>query len=61
MLVGGTDAARFRLETILAARVDKIARQCGLTEVQKKKLLLAGRGDIKRFFDRVGVEGESQG
>ena len=52
-LVGGTDAARLRLETILAARVEKIARQCALTEVQKKKLLLAGRGDIKRLFDRV--------
>jgi hypothetical protein len=52
-LVGGTDAARLRLETILATRVEKIARRCALTEVQKKKLLVAGRGDIKRLFDRV--------
>jgi hypothetical protein len=52
-LVRGTDAARVRLETILATRVEKIARRSALTEVQKKKLLLAGRGDIKRLFDRV--------
>ncbi len=54
---GWKDAARFRLESILSARVDKIARQCGLTEVQKRKLLLAGRGDIKRFFDRAELRG----
>jgi hypothetical protein len=52
-LVGGTDAARLRLETILATRVEKIARRCALTDVQKKKLSLAGRGDLKRLFDRV--------
>ena len=52
-LLGGIDAARVRLESILTARVEKIARQCALTQVQKKKLLLAGRGDIKRMLDRV--------
>ncbi|HEX3450071.1 MAG TPA: hypothetical protein VHS97_17590, partial [Isosphaeraceae bacterium] len=52
-LPGGKDAMRLRLETILTRRVARIAHQCALTEVQKKKLLLAGRGDIKRFFDRV--------
>jgi hypothetical protein len=52
-LVGGKDAARLRLESILTTRVEKIARQCALTELQKRKLLLAGRGDIKRLFDRV--------
>jgi hypothetical protein len=50
-LLGGKDAARLQLESSLAARVEKIARQCDLTEVQKRKLLLAGRGDIKRLFD----------
>ena len=30
-----------------------MARTCGLSEIQKKKLVLAGRGDIKRFFDKV--------
>jgi hypothetical protein len=51
--LGGKDAARLRLESNLATRVEKIAGQCELTKVQKKKLLLAGRGDIKRWFDRV--------
>jgi hypothetical protein len=37
----------------LAKQVDQFERACELTESQKKKLLAAGRGDIKRFFDRV--------
>jgi len=37
----------------LTLRIDDIDRSCGLTESQKKKLHLAGRGDITRFFDRV--------
>jgi hypothetical protein len=52
-LLGGKDAARRRLESILANRVEKIDRRCALREDQKRKLLLAGRGDIKRFFGRV--------
>ena len=38
---------------LLSLNVEDLERTCGLTPVQKKKLLLAGRGDIKRFFDRV--------
>jgi hypothetical protein len=56
---GGKDAARARLESILTTRVERIGRQCTLTEVQKRKLLLAGRGDIKRFFDRAELEGDA--
>ena len=33
--------------------MEDLERTCGLTPVQKKKLMLAGRGDIKRFFDHV--------
>jgi hypothetical protein len=53
--VGATNAgvARNKLDALLALNVDDLERNCGLTPVQKKKLLLAGRGDIKRFFDRV--------
>jgi hypothetical protein len=45
-------AARQRLDTQLALRIDYIDRSCGLTEEEKSKLHLAGRGDVKRFFDR---------
>jgi hypothetical protein len=53
--VGATNAgvARNKLDSLLALNVEDLERNCGLTPVQKKKLLLAGRGDIKRFFDRV--------
>src|SRR5205823_12624482 len=44
--------ARQRLESLLALQVEDIERACKLTKTQKKKLQLAGRGDIKRFFDR---------
>ena len=45
--------ARNKLDSFLSLNVEDLERTCGLTPVQKKKLLLAGRGDIKRFFDRV--------
>jgi hypothetical protein len=45
--------ARNKLDSLLTLNVEDIERTCGLTPVQKKKLLLAGRGDIKRFFDRI--------
>ena len=46
-------AGRNKLDSLLTFEVDDVARTCRLSEVQKKKLLLAGRGDIKRFFDKV--------
>jgi hypothetical protein len=46
-------AARARIEARLKLQLDEIDRAARLTEAQKKKLELAGRGDIKRFFDRV--------
>ena len=45
-------AARTRLTSELSIHVNEIDRVCRLTEAQKKKLHLAGRGDIHRFFDR---------
>jgi hypothetical protein len=45
--------ARTKLDSLLTLQVDDLERTCSLTPVQKKKLMLAGRGDIKRFFDRI--------
>jgi hypothetical protein len=53
MGLGNAGAARNRLDSLLTLNVDDLERTCGLAPVQKKKLLLAGRGDIKRFFDRI--------
>ncbi|HLJ92986.1 MAG TPA: hypothetical protein VKU02_07325 [Gemmataceae bacterium] len=44
--------ARDRLNAQLAIRIKSIDGICQLTDAQKHKLRLAGRGDIKRFFDR---------
>jgi hypothetical protein len=41
-----------RLDSQLAMQIETIDKVCGLTVAQKKKLQLAGRGDIKRFLDR---------
>jgi hypothetical protein len=40
------------LLTTLSAKIAK-ARKQGITATHERKLILAGRGDIKRFFDRV--------
>ncbi len=54
-IFGSAGAAQFRrrIEFSLTARVSGVDRICLLTDAQRKKLYLAGRGDIKRFFDRV--------
>jgi hypothetical protein len=56
-LVYGSDYsaadARIRLESRLRETLEKIDRISELTDAQKEKLQLAGRGDIKRFFDRA--------
>jgi hypothetical protein len=44
--------ARKRLESFLTLQVEEIDRACTLTEPQKQKLQLTGRGDIVRFFTR---------
>ncbi len=52
---GGQSAAQGRrhLDSLLALHVESIDRVCSLTDPQRAKLELAGRGDIKRFFDEV--------
>jgi hypothetical protein len=50
----GTAAViRKRFDSQLILQVEEIERMCGVSEEQKLKLQLAGRGDIKRLFDRV--------
>jgi len=44
--------ARKRLDSALVMHLEAIERASQLTDAQRKKLQLAGRGDMKRFFDR---------
>jgi hypothetical protein len=48
-----SEIGRNKLDSKLTLQVDDVARACNLSRSQEKKLLLAGRGDIKRFFDKV--------
>ncbi len=50
---GGAQGARTRMEANLELRIDDLERGCEISEIQKKKLKLAGLGDIKRYYDRV--------
>jgi hypothetical protein len=45
--------SRHLLDAALERRIERVDLICQLAEKQKQKLQLAGRGDIKRFFDRV--------
>jgi hypothetical protein len=49
--------ALYRLDRCLQEKLDKIDRISELTEVQRQKLQLAGRGDLKRLFVRTGKLG----
>ncbi len=50
----GAEAFRQKRDTLLKLRIDELERACGgLSEIQKRKMLLAGRGDMKRFDERV--------
>lgn len=46
-------AGRERINSHLKMKLDELHRICNLTEDQQKKLRLAARGDMKRFFDEV--------
>lgn len=48
-------AGRERINSNLKLKLDELNRVCGLTDAQKKKLTLAARGDMKRFFDDVEI------
>ena len=46
-------AAKTRLTSLLTLQIEDVDRTCGLTDVQKTKLELAGKGDVKHLYDRV--------
>jgi hypothetical protein len=48
---GNAAAGRQRLDAMVALNIEDIERAGQLTEAQKKKMQLAGRGDVKRLFD----------
>jgi hypothetical protein len=52
-LLGDATSRRSRLDALLTMRIAEADQMCGLTAAQKKKLQLAGHGDIKRLLDRV--------
>jgi hypothetical protein len=49
----GPEVARRAFEHYLVFRVDRVERTCGITPAQRASLELAGKGDIKRHFDRI--------
>jgi len=53
--LGNAQKATEKFHTSLNVQIDSIAAACELAPEQKQKLLLAGRGDIHRFFDQVEV------
>jgi hypothetical protein len=53
---GDAESGRAYLETLLQRKLNDINLVRELTAAQRKKLILAGRGDIKRLFDRIEEE-----
>lgn len=47
---GNAATARTRLKESLELYTEDVDQSCGLSEAQKQKMRLAGRGDIERFF-----------
>jgi hypothetical protein len=52
---GNSGSAREHLESLLMLSIGEVDRSCSLNESQKKMLLLAGRGDIKHFLNRMAA------
>jgi hypothetical protein len=50
--------ARRRLKEVLASRVNEAGTTYRITPAQRRKLELAGKGDIQRFFDNVAAKRE---
>jgi hypothetical protein len=49
----GAQAARNKIDALLRMQIDAVDRVHTLSEAQKAKLELAGRGDVVRFFGRI--------
>ena len=54
-LYGNMDArqAKKRIEALLTLQIESVERVCTLSDTQRKKLQLAGYGDVKRFDDET--------
>ncbi len=50
---GNAEAWRADFDAFLSRQIEEADRKWGLTPAQEEKLRLAGRGDMKRLFDRV--------
>ena len=53
---GDADSGRAYLEKILDRKIAELEQVRRPTLVQKKRLLLAGKGDVKRLLDRIEEE-----
>jgi hypothetical protein len=53
---GDVESGHIYMESILKRKIAELDQMRRLTLAEKKKLLLAGRGDIKRLFDRIEEE-----
>jgi hypothetical protein len=53
---GDVESGHSYMESILKRKIVELDQMRRLTVAEKKKLLLAGRGDIKRLFDRIEEE-----
>jgi hypothetical protein len=63
-IYGNQASGRERLDASLVRKIAELARGCGLSDDQKQKLSLAGKGDIQRFVSRVNdlkAKWESEG
>jgi hypothetical protein len=52
-IYGNEGHGRDWLDASLSQKIDEIGKICGLSEMQKQKLNLAGKGDIQRIVSRV--------
>lgn len=52
----GAAGARKRVERKLQQRIAAVDRACGLTDSQRRKLNLAGRGDVRSLFEQLDVK-----
>jgi hypothetical protein len=46
-------ALRVRFESLLQRKINAAQQICALTDRERRKLLTAGHGDIKRVFERI--------
>jgi len=47
------ETAREKLDSVLNLKLASVERSSAISQAQKERLALAGRGDIKRVFDRI--------